>query len=284
MADGKFKMPIIVAEVSINHLGMVKFAKIFIDECEKVGVDYIKLKMKDVQRYYADEFEEWRGYNFKEYRSSLELSKQDFKDIDEYCKDKTIGWYATVHDEEVLDFISQFNPPFYKLASMDNERLDFLDKILETASKDKASVVVSLGGKTSEWADVIVDRAKKRGVGVYVLHCVSTYPTPIEDANMLAVTKLRERFKNEKNVHIGYSGHEEGYLPTLLAVQQGAEMIERHVCLSKNLQIHHIKAGLTIDEFRDMMRDIRLSLKMFEKEFREFDVKELEFLKKRVYE
>lgn len=283
MADGKIKMPILVAEVSINHMGMVKLAKIFIDECEKMGVDYIKLKMKDVQRYYTDEASEWRGYNFKEFRGSLELSKEDFKEVDNYCKEKKIGWYATVHDEEALDFISHFNPPFYKVASMDNDKLDFLDKILETASKQKASVVVSLGGKTSEWADIIVDRAKKWGVCIYLLHCVSIYPTPVEDTNMLVVTKLKERFKDYKNVHIGYSGHEEGYLPTLLAVQQGAEMIERHICFSRDLQIHHIKASLTIDEFREMIRDIRLSLEMFGKEFREFNVKELDFLKKRVY-
>lgn len=284
MVDGELKMPKIVAEISINHMGMLKLVKIIIDECEKMGVDYIKLKMKDVGKYYEDESKKWRGYNFKEYRASLELSKDDFKEIDEYCKNKKIKWYATVHDEESLEFISQFNPPFYKVASMDNDRLGFLDKILDKAFAQKVPIVVSLGGKTYDWADIIAEKAKAKGVEAYILHCVSIYPTPLEETNILAVGRLKEKFKNDSHIHIGYSGHEEGYLPTLLAVQQGAEMIERHICFSRDLQIHHIKAGLNIEEFKDMVRDIREIFRIVEKDFREFSLKELEFLKYKKYE
>lgn len=276
------KKPLFIAELSINHLGMLNVAKQMIKAAKAAGANYVKLKMKNVKKYYKNDDKKWRNFSFIDYRNSLELEKEDFLEIDKFCKEIGIGWYATVHDDESLDFIQQFDVPFFKVASMDSAREDFVEEVMHLCKAQNKPFIISLGGKDNDFTQRLVDRVTKADIRCYILHTVSEYPTPIGRSNINYISYLKKNFETDK-IRIGYSGHEEGFSPTLLASSLGAEMIERHFALDREVKIHHIKAALTPEEFGQMTNTIGELLVEQETKAAQFNKKELEFLKDRVY-
>lgn len=257
------KQPIIVAEMTINHLGMVKILKQMISSAKEAGANYVKLKLKNVDDYYQDESKSWRNLKFKDYRSSLELRPSDFLEIDKYCKEIGIKWFCTVHDLQGLEFLQQFDLPFYKVASIDSDKEEIINEVLSICKSKNKPMVVSLGGKSQEFAENIIEKITKKGIELYVLHAVSLYPTPTGKSNIQYLAELKRRFSKNSLVHFGYSGHEEGYGATILAAMYGAVMIERHFTLSYEFKIHHLKTALLPSDFASMIRlinDIRLEL------------------------
>lgn len=242
-----------VAEMTINHLGMKNILKKMIISAKDSGATLVKLKLKDVSKYYDEDGKKWRNYNFKQYRESLELSQEDFFDIDDFCNELGISWFCTVHDLPSLDFIKQFKVPYFKVASMDIGNYDFCNSVAKTAADMKASMVVSVGGKTLDFSDELIERLRTFQIPVNLLHTVSIYPTPLGQSNTIRVKFLKERYASEKWLKIGYSGHEIGYAASISAAYNGAEMIERHFTLSRNWKIHHINSALEPKEFTNMV-------------------------------
>ena len=276
------KKPLIVAELSINHLGMVKIAQKMIDEAVPSGANLIKLKYKNVKKYYKNDGKKWRNFNFKKYRESLELSKEDFSYLADYCSSKGINWFCTVHDKEGLEFIKNFNPPFYKVASMDADKTELVEEVMQLCAEEDKPIIISLGGKSDKFVSDLVDKVKKFDIKAYLLHTVSIYPTPDGKSNITYVSHLRKKFENEK-IKIGYSGHEVGYAPSILAALQGAEMIERHFTLSLDWKIHHIGCALTPKMFQEMNDTISKLILENNAGLTEFHKEELDFLKDRKY-
>lgn len=269
----------VIAELSINHLGMTKIALVTINECVKMGVDYIKLKKKKVDDYYKPG-ETYRGYNFKTYRKSLELNYYNFIVIDKFCKKKGIKWFSTIHDAETLEFMKRFDLPFYKVASMDARNKEFIDLFIH-ANIDKKPMIVSTGGMDLNEILKMSEYIRKKDIPLIINHCVSIYPTPVEQTNIGFISKLQDHL--HPDIRIGYSGHEEGWVPTLNAVSLGVEFIERHITLTRDWKIHHINAGLTIKEFSNMVKDIRNMEKLMKSHSKSFEEAELEFLEKKKY-
>ena len=274
--------PIIVAELSINHLGMVNIAKKMIDSAVECGANLIKLKCKNVKKYYKSDGKKWRNFNFKEYRQSLELSRDDFKELAEYCNSKGIDWFCTVHDTEGLEFIRSFKPPFYKVASMDAGKSDFVDEVISSCKSDDKPLIISLGGKDDEFTDALVSKISNSGIKAFLLHTVSIYPTPAGKSNINYILKLIKKYSSE-NIKIGYSGHEVGFSASLMAAVYGAQMIERHFSLSRDFKIHHIEAALIPDEFRQMTNMIDEIFLETTTSSESFNPEELKFLVDRVY-
>lgn len=276
------KRPEIVAELTINHLGMVKIVLATLERCKRMGVDFAKFKIKNVPNYYKRDGKKFNGYDFVDYRASLELSREDFETIDAWCKENQMKWFATSHDVEGFDFISRFDPPYYKIASMDalNEKL--FEAVLQKNQKGKP-LIVSIGGLDDKKTESIVKRVTSAGIDLTLLHTVSIYPTPTDRCNIATISRLKKLFAAD-NVRIGYSGHEVGYVPTLLAVQAGAEMIERHITLTKDMRLHHLKAALTTDEFERMVNEIDEVVEILKVEDRDFFEEEHRFLKERKYD
>jgi len=270
--------PIMVAELSINHLGMVKIAQKMIDEAVAGGANLIKLKYKNVNKYYKNDGKKWRNFNFKTYRQSLELSKEDFTYLANYCNNKGINWFCTVHDEEGLQFINTFDPPYYKVASMDADKQHLVDKVMKLCAKENKPIIISLGGKSDFFVDSLVSKINKHKLKAYLLHTVSIYPTPDGKSNIAYITHLRNKFESD-NIKIGYSGHEVGYAPTILACLQGAQMIERHFSLSMDWKIHHIGCSLTPEKYKEMNETLDKLILESSAVFSEFHKEELEFLK-----
>jgi sialic acid synthase SpsE len=261
---------------------MVEVAKKMIESAKTAGADIVKLKMKKVEDYYEDESKKWREFNFIKYRKSLELSKDDFKEINEFCDKIEIPWFATVHDKESRDFISSFDPPFYKVASMDSGKGEFVEDTLRICKSSGKPIVISLGGKSEKEEVEIIDKVVESGVKAFILHCVSLYPTPANKCNIKHMKELMSKVDSDK-VRFGYSGHESGIFASVLATVYGAHMIERHLTLTREFKIHHIDAAITPDEFSQMStiisrikRDIGTSKSTYETE-------ELDFIEDKLY-
>tara|TARA_R110002153_G_scaffold44703_2_gene126103 strand:+ start:11610 stop:12452 length:843 start_codon:yes stop_codon:yes gene_type:complete len=276
------KKPIIVAEFSINHLGMVNIAKKMVDAAVESGANLIKLKFKNVESYYNSENKKWRNFKFSEYRNSLELSKEDFIEISSYCKKKKVNWFCTVHDSQGLEFIKTLDPPYYKIASMDVTKDDFVKEVIAVCKDEDKPLVISLGGRDEVFTKNLVGKIKKAKIKAFLLHTVSIYPTPSGKSNINYISDLKKLYE-DKDIKIGYSGHETGYAPSLLASLLGVSMIERHFTLSKNYKIHHIKAALTPCEFSSMVKTIEELNSEINSPVVTYDPEELSFLKYRNY-
>ncbi len=274
--------PIIVAELSINHLGMVNIAKKMIDSAVDCGANLIKLKCKNVNKYYKNDGKKWRNFNFKKYRQSLELSKDDFSELARYCNSKGVDWFCTVHDSEGLKFIRGFQPPFYKVASMDAGKSDFVNEVIQSCKADNKPLIISLGGKDDKFTDKLVEKITDSGIQAFLLHTVSIYPTPAGKSNINYVMKLIKKYSSE-NIRVGYSGHEVGFSASLMAAVYGAQMIERHFSLSRDFSIHHIDAALIPSEFRQMTNMIDEIFLETTTSSESFNPEELKFLVDRVY-
>ncbi len=157
---------IFVAELSINHLGMINIAKAMIIAAKNSGANFIKIKIKNVNKYYKNKLSKWRGYDFLNYRGSLELSIEDIKEIIIFCKKIGIGWFSTVHDEESLNFIKQFKPSFIKIASMDNKNINLIKKVISTCKENKVPLIISIGSKNETETENTVQVIKKQTLNV----------------------------------------------------------------------------------------------------------------------
>ena len=271
-----------IAELSINHLGMLNIAKSMITAAKDSGADFVKIKIKKVNKYYSQKPKKWREYDFIDYRESLELKNDDIKEMVSYCKEIGIGWFSTVHDNEGLDFIKTLKPSFFKVASTDNNDIKLIKDTLGVCKKNKVPFVVSLGGQDKNETDNIVNIIKKYNVKCYLLHCVSIYPTPPGESNINYIDYLIEKYQ-DKNFKVGYSGHEEGFAASISAGFKDIHMIERHFTLDKNIKIHHIKAGILPSEFLKMKQTITKIREESVRPVKSSSAGEKLFLKKKVY-
>jgi len=243
----------IIAEIGINHNGSLKDAKRLIDMAVSNGCDAVKFQKRTVDVVYSQEelarprpnpFGETNG----DLKRGLEFGYEEYKEIDEYCKEKGIMWFASCWDEQAVDFIEQFNPPCYKIASAsltDDELLK------HTKSKGKP-ILVSTGMSTMEEIEHAVEILGEEKIVLY--HCTSTYPSNEDEINLNMIKTLREKF----SCPIGYSGHERGIAPSLIAVVLGAVSVERHITLDRTNWGSDQAASLEKTGLSHMVRDIRM--------------------------
>lgn len=248
----------IIAEIGINHNGCVKFAKKLIDIAVSAGCDAVKFQKRTVDFVYTPEelamprpnpFGETNG----DLKRGLELKFEDYEEIDEYCNKKGIIWFASCWDKNSVDFIEYFSPPCYKIASAsltDDELLRY------TASKGKP-LLISTGMSTPEEIDHALKITGTDNVVLY--HCTSTYPTDPQESNLLAI----QEFINKYDCPIGYSGHERGLTPSILAVALGACSVERHITFDRTMWGSDHAASLEPEGLFRLIRDVRLIPSLF---------------------
>ena len=182
-----------------------------------------------------------------------------------------------------MEFIKTFDPPYYKVASMDAGKTELVDKVMKLCAKEDKPMIISLGGKSDDFVTSLVNKINQHGLRAFLLHTVSIYPTPDGKSNITYITHLRRKFESD-NIKIGYSGHEIGYAPSILATLQGAKMIERHFSLSMDWKIHHIGCSLTPKTYREMNQVIDKLIIESNTGLTEFHKEELRFLKDLEYE
>lgn len=242
----------ITAEIGINHNGSVSQAKNLIDLAVETGCDAVKFQKRTVDVVYSkEELEKEResvfGSTNGDLKRGLEFGFEQYKEIDEYCKRKGIIWYASCWNEDSVDFIEQFNPPCYKIASASLTD----DNLLKYTRKTGKPIFLATGMSTMEQIKHAVDVLGEEDLILY--HCTSTYPTVNNEINLRVITTLREMF----NCPIGFSGHEKGILPTILSVMLGANAVERHITTDRTLWGSDQAASLERSGIFRVVRDIR---------------------------
>lgn len=242
----------IIAEIGINHNGSVSFAKKMIDIAVATGCDAVKFQKRTVDVVYtkeelAKERKSVFGNTNGDLKRGLEFGVNEYKEIDEYCKEKGIIWFASCWDEGSVDFMEQFDIPCYKIASASLTD----DKLLKHTKSKGKPILLSTGMSTMEEIRHAVSVLGEDNLIIY--HCTSTYPSNAEEMNLRVI----ETFKHEFDCPIGYSGHERGVTPSVLAVALGANSVERHITLDRTNWGSDQAASLEMAGLYHMVRDIR---------------------------
>ena len=242
----------IIAEIGINHNGSVSLAKKMIDIAVTTGCDAVKFQKRTVDVVYtkeelAKERKSVFGNTNGDLKRGLEFGFDEYKEIDSYCKAKGILWFASCWDEESVDFMEQFDIPCYKIASAS---LTDDNLLKHTLSKGKP-ILVSTGMSTMEEIRQAVKILGEDNIVLY--HCTSTYPSNADEMNLRVIETLKQEF----NCPIGYSGHERGVTPSVLAAALGANSVERHITTDRTNWGSDQAASLEMAGLYHMVRDIR---------------------------
>jgi N-acetylneuraminate synthase len=249
---GPDKPTFVVAEIGINHNGSLETAKQLIDAAVAAGCDAVKFQKRTVEVVYsAQELARPRespfGTTNGDLKRGLEFGADQYAEIDRYCADKNIMWFASCWDEASVDVIDQFKPPCYKIASASLTD----DNLLRHHRKTGRPLITSTGMSTLEQIDHSVEVMGRRDL--VLLHTTSTYPSEVSELNLRAIPRLAERY----GIPIGYSGHEVGLYTTLAAVVLGACVIERHITLDRAMWGSDQAASVEPQGFARLVRDIR---------------------------
>ena len=242
----------VVAEIGINHNGDLETAKRLIDAAVLTGCDAVKFQKRTVDVVYtAEELAKPRenpfGATNGDLKRGLELGREAYTSIDAYCRERKIAWFASCWDEAAVDFMEEFNPPCYKIASASMTD----DGLLQHHRQTGRPIVVSTGMSTLEQIDHAVDVLGRDNL--IVMHTTSTYPSEIKDLNLRVLPVLAARY----GVPVGYSGHEVGLAPSVAAVALGACMVERHITLDRAMWGSDQAASVEPQGFSRLIRDIR---------------------------
>lgn len=242
----------IIAEIGINHNGSMDLAKKLIDIAVESGCDAVKFQKRTIDVVYtSEELARIRPNKFGntngDLKRGLEFGFEEFSELNDYCRQKNIMWMASCWDEASVDFIEQFNPPAYKIASA-----CLTDKELLTHTKATGKpVILSTGMSSLEEIDSAV---KILGAeNTIVMQCTATYPSDNNDLNLLVIPQFKERYQTV----VGYSGHERGIAPSFLAAVMGASVVERHITVDRTLWGSDHAASLEPLGLKKMVRDIR---------------------------
>ena len=248
------ELPFIIAEIGINHNGSVEIAKKLIEMAKECGVDAVKFQKRTIDVVYTKELLDsprqspW-GTTQKEQKEGLEFDKEEYDEIDSYCKGKGIYWFASAWDERSQAYLNQYDIPFNKIASAMLTHKTLVDMVAEQGKH----TFISTGMSSFEQIDRVVNIFEKKGCPFTLLHCVSVYPCPDEWCNLRLITTLKERY----SCPVGYSGHEAGVLPSVLATTLGAVAIERHITIDRTMYGSDQSASLEKHGLDLIVRDTR---------------------------
>jgi N-acetylneuraminate synthase len=243
----------VVAEIGINHNGDIDLAKQLINVAVGAGCNAVKFQKRTVEVVYsAEELAKPRDNPFGptngDLKRGLEFGLEEYKEIDRYCREVKIDWFASCWDEASVDFIAQFNVPCFKIASASLTD----DNLLRYTRSAGKPILLSTGMSTIEEVDHAVDVLGKQDL--IVMQACSTYPAYYEELNLRAIQTLSTRY----GVPVGYSGHETGLPSSVAASVLGASVIERHITLDRSMCGSDHAASLEPNGITRLVRDIRL--------------------------
>jgi N,N'-diacetyllegionaminate synthase len=250
----------IIAEAGVNHNGSIELAKKLVDEAKKVGADAVKFQTFKAE-YLVSKFAQKAQYqkettnkNESQYDmiKKLELSFSDFVKLKEYCEKSRITFLSSAFDLESIDFLISIGMEIFKIPSGEITNLPYLEKIGKLSKR----VILSTGMASIGEIDAALDVLVKSGTSIdniTVLHCNTEYPTPYSDVNLRAMVTIKNAF----NVKVGYSDHTDGIEVPIAAVALGAEVIEKHFTLDKDMEGPDHQASLEPDDLYRMIQAIR---------------------------
>lgn len=261
--DGTF----IIAELSANHGGKIEIAKETIKAAKEIGADAIKLQTYTADTITLDSDKEdfiIKGGTLWDDKRLYDLYKEAYlpwewhKELFDYAREIGIDIFSSPFDKTAVDFLEQFDPSAYKIASF--EITDY-ELIRYTASKRKP-IIISTGIATIDEIQDAVDICRAEGNNdIILLKCTSAYPAALEDANLLTIPNLAETF----GVISGFSDHTLGTIAPVVATTLGAKVIEKHFILDKSIGGADADFSLDKKEFLEMIKAVRDAEKLLGK-------------------
>jgi len=263
----------IIAEIGINHNGSLDTAKKLIDMAVDTGCDAVKFQKRTIDIVYSKEVldtprESPWGTTTREQKMGLEFGVEEYKEIDKYCKEKNIEWFASAWDVESQKFLRQFKCKYNKIASALLTHIPLLEEV----ASEKIHTFISTGMATFADIDKAVEIFKKHNCPFTLMHTVSVYPCPEEDLNLNMIHTLKEKYK----CPVGYSGHETSPVPSIAAAAMGITALERHVTLDRTMYGSDQSASLEkrgLEILVTGVRSVEKSLGSGKKEFGEAEQK-----------
>ena len=243
-----------VAEIGINHNGSLEIAKKLIDLAKRAGCDSVKFQKRTIDIVYtqavlnAPRESPW-GTTTREQKEGLEFSREDYLEIDRYCSEVGIKWFASAWDIPSQEFLRDFDLPFNKVASALATHVEFL----KIVAAEKKLTFLSTGMMTMNEVETAVEIFKSAECPFIVMHTTSVYPSPEDRLNIRAINTLRDVFQ----VPVGYSGHESTVLPSLVAATCGVVAIERHITLDRAMYGSDQAASLSERGLTTLIDEIR---------------------------
>ena len=245
----------ITGEIGINHNGDLDIAKRLIDIASNAGCNAVKFQKRTIDKVYSKEILDsprdspW-GTTTREQKIGLEFGKKEYDEINKYCAEKNIEWYASSWDIDSQMFLRQYDLKHNKIASA----MLTHKKLLDVVAEEKKHTFISTGMSTIDEIRTAVDIFKKYDCPFELQHSNSSYPMKIEEANLRCIETLR----NEFSCDVGYSGHETlGYLISVCAGILGATSIERHISLDRTMYGSDQAASLEPKGLERLVRDVR---------------------------
>ena len=243
-----------IAEIGINHNGSLDICKQLIDVAVSAGADAVKFQKRTLELVYSKELldsprESPWGTTQRDQKEGLELSLDDYKEIDRYCKSLNIQWFASAWDLESQKFLKQFNSNYNKVASA----MIVYEELLEAIAAEKKHTFISTGMSTKLDIDKAVQIFRKADCPFELMHCVSTYPMDDKDANLGRIKTLQDTYK----CNVGYSGHETGLAISYGAMGFGISSLERHLTIDRAMYGSDQAASLEPVGLRSLLGGIR---------------------------
>ena len=245
--------PYLIAEIGINHNGSLNITKKLIDSAKSSGFDAVKFQKRTIDIVYDKATLEtprespW-GKTTREQKLGLEFEKNEYDEIDTYCKNLKIDWFASAWDVQSLEFLDNYDLKYHKIASA-----MIIDKnLLKSVAERGKHTFISTGMSTKEDIDNAVTIFKNKNCSFELMHCISTYPMKDEDANLSTITQL----KKEYDCNVGYSGHENGVIVSLAAVMMGITSLERHITLDRTMYGSDQSASLELAGMKNLTSSI----------------------------
>jgi N-acetylneuraminate synthase len=250
----------IIAEIGINHNGSIDIAKKLMDMAKRCSCNAVKFQKRTIEKVYTKELldsprESPFGTTQRAQKEGLEFNHEQYKEIDSYAKKIGIEWFASAWDLDSQIFLRQFNLKYNKIASA-----MIVDKIfLKTVAEEKKHTFISTGMSTMEMISEAISIFKKHNCSFELMHCNSTYPMKIEDANLNVINTLRNTF----GCNVGYSGHESGVGVSQIACGLGISSLERHITLDRSMYGSDQSASLEETGLKAVVGVARISEKVF---------------------
>ena len=253
----------IIGEIGINHNGDINLCKKIINGAKNAGADAVKFQKRNINNVYTQDFlnsyrdSPW-GKTQRDQKLGIEFEKKEYDEIDKYCKELDIIWFASAWDIDSLNFLKEYNCKFNKIASAMIVDLNFLEEV----SKEKKHTFISTGMSSLQDIEKAVEIFKKNKCSFELMHCVSTYPMKPEDANLRTIEGLKNKF----NCDVGYSGHENGLAVSYAAASLDITSLERHITIDRTLYGSDQAASIEILGFAEMISGVRKIEKALGKE------------------
>ena len=246
----------VIAEAGVNHNGKLELAYKLVDAAKEAGADCVKFQTYITENDTAESCEKAEYQKTKQEESQfsllkrLELSFDDFRKLQEYCQKKKILFLSTPFDIESFYFLESIGMPMWKIASSEVENF----QLLKAVARTHKPVILSTGMCDIQEIEETVKVLKRFNAGeISILHCNTQYPTPMEDVNLSAMKEIKDMF----GCRVGYSDHTKGIEIPIAAVAMGAQIIEKHFTLDRNMEGPDHAASLNPVELKQMITSVR---------------------------